>query len=164
MSYQLAPRIALKVKHMYGPSGSLVNGASVDWLSSADLVGSPASTLDTSNGQITIPNTPCIALAGLCYGVAPADYGASYADYQWYDVNAAQFVGSIGRLWGDRSSLYYASNTLSCDEEAKAIVQNTIIELRIVAISSTGTLTYDGVGSSSAHAFSTSRAIIEEYS
>lgn len=161
MTYQLAPRIALNVLHLSGLSGSVTNGNSCDFTTSANLVGTPTSTYNSSNGQITIPDKPCIALGSINFGTSTY-VSALYVDAQWYDVNASQFIGTKGRLWGYRPDYYYASYTLTCDEEAKAIVQNTVIELRITGHYGSG-MTLDTASQITHNVNSKSRAIIEEY-
>ena len=98
------------------------------------LAGSPQSTINVSDGIITIPNTQCLLIGSIMYKNFD---NASYARFRWYDVTNSQYIGAIGQIRGldpERSS--GISGAISCDEEALAIAQNIQVKLVITAVSS----------------------------
>lgn len=110
--------------------------------STASLAGNHSSTIDTSTGIITLPNTQCMLIGTINY-LSTVNY--NYARYRWYDTTNSQFIGSIGQIRGPDANRHnaYISNPISCDEEAVAIAQNINVKLVITAVSTNNTITLD---------------------
>lgn len=99
------------------------------------VIGSPAATVNTTTGVISLPNRPCLLSA--CIQYSWDTDSASYVDFQWYDVTNSQFIGNKARLKGRDVITYLGTYTLSTDEEANAIAQNIDVKLIVVTTSST---------------------------
>jgi len=99
------------------------------------VIGSPASTLNTTTGVISLPDRPCLLSA--CIQYAWNTQNASFVDFQWYDVTNSQYIGNKARIKGRDVITYLGTYTLSTDEEANAIAQNIDVKLIVVTASST---------------------------
>ena len=106
-------------------------------LQATALAGSYSSSINTTTGVITLPDSPCLLVGSITY--YSADTG-NYIRYQWYDDTNSQYIGSIGQTRGLDASQHaaYISNTISCDEEAICIAQNINIKLIITAKAGSG--------------------------
>ena len=126
---------------------------------SATLAGSPQSSINTSSGVITLPNTQCLLIGSIMYKNTDS---SSYARFRWYDVTNSQYIGSIGQISGlDPERAGTISGAVSCDEEAIAIAQNIQVKLVITAVSSND-LTIDGSHSHGIYAGKT-RLLVYEF-
>ena len=98
------------------------------------LAGSPQSTINVSDGIITITNRQCLLIGSIMYKNFD---NASYARFRWYDVTNSQYIGALGQIRGlDPIRSFQVSGPISCDEEALAIAQNIQVKLVITAVSS----------------------------
>jgi len=101
-------------------------------LQAAALTGSYSSSINTSTGLITLPNTPCLLVGSITY-YSPDS--SNSLRYQWYDDTNSQYIGSIGQTRGLDAAQHAAGavNEIACDEEAICIVQNINVKLIITA-------------------------------
>jgi hypothetical protein len=121
-------------------STTLSNNYTVLPQTKVSVIGSPASTVNTSTGVITLPNRPCILSGCLQYYLNST---ASFVDFQWYDVTNSQFIGNKARLKGRDVVTYLGTYTLSTDEEANAVAQNIDVKMVVVTTSDTSAVLED---------------------
>lgn len=115
-------------------STSLSDGYTVLPQTQVTVIGSPAATINTTTGVITLPNVPCLLSGCLQYYL---NTNSNYVDFQWYDVTNSQYIGSKGRLKGKDPNRYMDVYTLSADEEANVIAQNIQVKMIVTDTSST---------------------------
>ena len=106
------------------------------------IAGNHSSSINTTTGIITLPNTQCMLIGSITY--RSSDTG-SYVRYRWYDTTNSQYIGSIGQIRGLDANRHAANitNEISCDEEAIAIAQNINVKLVVTAVSSNNCV-FDG--------------------
>ena len=116
-------------------STPIVSSAVIKPQSVESIAGSHSSSMNTTTGIITLPNTQCMLIGSITY--RSSDTG-SYVRYRWYDTTNSQYIGSIGQSRGLDENRHAANitNEISCDEEAIAIAQNINVKLVVTAVSS----------------------------
>ena len=161
MSAQLNRAIDMRVLHLSDVTDTITGGGQiVEFTNSSNMIGVPASTYNSSNGQITLPDVQCVLRGGLEYFKSSGSNSDYYIDTQWYDVTNSVYIGSKSRIKGYRPDVYYNAHSLTCDEECIAVAQNVVVELRIIALGITNqTLVLDNAATYSGE----SRAIVMEY-
>jgi len=139
-------------------SVSLSNSYTVLPQTHVTVVGTPAATLDTSNGIITLPDVPCLLSGCLQYFL---NTDSNFVDFQWYDVTNSQYIGNKARLKGKDPDRYMNTYTLSADEEANVIAQNIQVKMIVTETSSTSAVLEYTTGTLPVYAGRTRIAVYE---